>query len=555
MTPRHVPVLIVGSGYAGLTAALMLSLRGVACIVVERREALSDHPRAHGLNLRSMELLRQVPGLESDLHRASRAAFWDNSVIVAETVTGRTIRTIDAPGGFDTRPLSPAVMCSAGQDRVEPVLLHHAQSLGAEIRFSTELMHFTQDAAGICAVLRDATNGEEATVRADYLIAADGSGSAIRKSLGVGMQGLDGVSHAVSILFEADLAAAMAGRGFLLCYLRNPEFTGAFVSCDDPDRGQLNVEYDPARESPSDFDTARCERAVRAALGQPELEMKILSALPWRMSALLVERMRVGRVFLAGDAAHIMPPVGGLAGQAAIQDAADLAWKLAMVINGQAGPALLDTYDAERRPVAQLAIARATENYVDRLRHDRAKLSNALGRTNYLDVAMSYRYRSPAISIEGTDDGLWTDDTLRPSGKPGARLAHVSLIRDGAPISTQDLVGTGFVLLAGPCGSAWMQAAEAITRRSSIPLTAFQIGVDLIDESDRFLARTGIRSEGALLARPDGFIAWRSVSADVDPLATLSLALERAVCTVSARMSEVDPASPSRESVRSRAIG
>lgn len=528
MTPGRVPVLIVGAGYAGLTAALLLSLRGVPCLAAERRATLSAHPRAHGLNLRSLELLRQAPGLEADLHRASRAAPGDNTTRIAETVTGPTIRTLGAPEGFDTRPLSPAVMCSAGQDRVEPVLLRHAREHGADIRFSTELTKFNSDADGVRAILRDTASGEEVAVSADYLIAADGSGSAIRKALGVAMQGRDGVSHAVSILFEADLGVAMAGRGFLLCYLRNPKFTGAFVSCDDPDRGQLNIEYDPDHESASDYDAARCERLVRAALGQPELDVRILDVIPWRMSALLAERMSVGRVFLAGDAAHIMPPVGGLAGQAAIQDSADLAWKLAMTIDGRADPALLDTYDSERRPVAQLAIARATENYVERLRQDRSDLSDARGRAAYLDVAMSYRYRSPAISVEEPDDGRAVDDTLNPSGKPGSRLAHVILIRDGVEISTHDLVGPHFLLLAGPAGSAWIGAAHAVASRDGAPLTAYQIGGDLIDVNESFLRRTGLQRDGALLVRPDGFIAWRSLSCGVDPRDALTAAVARA---------------------------
>ncbi len=530
MTQRHVPVLIVGAGFAGLTAALLLALRGVACLAVERRAALSDHPRAHGLNLRSLELLRQVPGLESDLHRASRAAPGDATMAIAETVTGPAIKTLNQPGGFDTSPLSPAMMCSAGQDRVEPVLLRHARHLGADIRFSTELTALTQDADGVHAVLRDATSGTETTITADYLIAGDGSNSPTRQSLGVGMEGPGALSHAVSILFEADLSEAIAGRGFVLYYLRNSAFTGAFVSCDDPDRGQINVEYDPVRESASDYDRERCERIVRAALGQPDLEVTILGVLPWKMSALLAERMKVGRVFLAGDAAHIMPPVGGLAGQAAIQDAADLAWKLALVIDGRAGPALLDSYDAERRPVARLAIARATENYVERLRQDRESLSDAFGRIPYLDVAMSYRYRSPAISLEEPDDGRPTDDTFHPTGKPGTRLAHISLIRDGAPISTHDLVGDGFVLLAAPDGAAWIDAAQAARRRFGAPLTVFRLGADLIDPHDAFLLRTGLRPGGAILVRPDGFIAWRSHSDHVDPTGALADAIARALC-------------------------
>lgn len=532
MKLKNVPVLIVGAGYAGLTAALLLSLRGVPCLLVERRAALSDHPRAHGVNLRSMELLRQAPGLERDLNLVARASPTDVTTIIAETVSGPPVKTIASPGGFDTRPISPATMCTAGQDRVEPVLLRHARSHGADIRFSTELLDFSQSERGVRVTLRD-ESGLETRVEADYLIAADGSGSGVRKALGVAMNGREGISHAVSILFEADLTRAMAGRGFLLCYLRNSHFTGAFVSCDEANRGQLNVEFNPNHESASHYSQARCVDLVRRALGEADCEVNILSVLPWRMSALLVERMRMGRVFLAGDAAHIMPPVGGLAGQAAIQDSADLAWKLAMVIKGQAEPALLNTYDLERLSAAQLSISRAMENYVERLRQDRADLSDQRGRVNYLDVAMSYRYRSPAISLEEPDDGRPIDDTMRPSGLPGTRLAHVPLFRKGARISTHDLVGAGFVLLAGPSGGDWSQAARTVSERSAVPLTAFQIGADVFDEEGAFLARTGLCPQGALLVRPDGFIAWRSVSGQIDPTGVVAAAIARATCAVS----------------------
>lgn len=526
MTSARVPVLIVGAGFAGLTAALMLSLRKVRCLAIDRRASASNHPRAHGLNLRSVELLRQVPGLEADLLRASRAPADDCTTVITETVSGTPIKWLFRPGGMDTRPLSPATICTAGQDRIEPVLLRHAAALGADIRFSTELVSFTQESDYVRATLRR-PDGEETVVDADYLIAGDGSGSPIRNMLGVRMEGHDGIAHAVSILFETDLEAVGAGRGFLLCYIRNRAFNGAFVTCDDPGRGQLNVEFDPERESVSSFDSERCANLVRIALGRDDLVVKILEVLPWRMSALVAERMKIGRIFLAGDAAHVMPPVGGLAGQTAIQDAADLAWKIAMTLDG-ACSALLDTYEAERRPVAQLAIARATENYVERLRQDRAELSNSLGRANLLDVTMSYRYRSSAISLEEPDDESPTDDTLRPSGRPGTRLAHVALSFDGAAISTHDLVGRGFVLLAGPSGDDWIEAARSIIRDSGIPLTAFRIGDRLIDATGSFLARTGLRADGALIVRPDGFIAWRSLTRHADARRVLSDAVARA---------------------------
>lgn len=532
---RRVPVLIIGAGFAGLTAGLMLALRGVACLVVEQRAELSRHPRAHGVNLRSLELLRRVPGLEADLHAASRAAYDDNTVLIAETVCGPIIKTLASPGRHDAPTLSPAAICSAGQDRVEPLLLRHAREHGADIRFSSRLESFTQDADGVRAVLRDVESGEDSVVLADYLIAADGSGSGVRKALGVAMRGRDPISHAVSILFEADLTMAMAGRGFLLCYIHNRAFRGAFVSCDDVNRGQLNVEYDPAQQSAEGFDVARCVELVRIGLGQPDLDIHILDVIPWRMSALLVDRMTIGRVFLAGDAAHIMPPVGGLAGQTAIQDAADIAWKLAMTLHHHAGPGLLGTYESERRPVAQLAIARAMTNYVERLREDRAGLADDIERIPYRDVALSYRYRSPAISLETPDDGRVVDDSAHPSGEPGSRLAHIRFLRDGAIVSSLDLVGDGFVLLAGPSGGAWIEAASAVARALRIPLRAFRVGADLADLDATFFTRTGLEADGAVLVRPDGFVSWRSLSGHADPLTKLSTAVARAFCRTQER--------------------
>jgi len=356
-----------------------------------------------------MELLRVIPGLEDDLFNASRAEPNDSAIVITETVTKGEIKTLLAIGGASPPLLSPVEICSAGQDRVEPILLRHARALGVDIRFSTTLSSFTQGPDGVRAALRGTTSGEETTIVADYLIVADGAGSPIRHALGIEMDGPGALSHAVSILFEADLSVPMCGRGFILYYLRNPGFTGAFVSCDDPDRGQLNIEYDPCKESASDFDIGHCTRLVRAALGMPELDVKVLDVMPWEMSALVATRMSKGRVFLAGDAAHVMPPVGGLAGQTAIQDAADLAWKLAFVLRSRASPALLDTYEVERLPVAQLTIARQIANYVERLRPDRADIRIPSVEEDYLRACQG-------IAESGLVSKERIGDSRRPRG-------------------------------------------------------------------------------------------------------------------------------------------
>jgi 2-polyprenyl-6-methoxyphenol hydroxylase-like FAD-dependent oxidoreductase len=522
--PHHTPVLIVGAGFAGLTAAVLLAWRGVPSLLVERRASTGRHPRARSVNMRSLELLRGVPGLEAELAAASSFTMDDFSIHIAESVTGRVFRTILAPGEVDPRPLSPAALCLAGQDRVEPILLLHARALGADICFGTELASFSQDAKGVHATLRDRETGATIPVTADYLIAADGNRSPVRQSLGVGVHGRGVLSNNMSILFEADLDSVLERGRFALYYLQNPGFTGAFVSTDDPRIGQVSVEYDPAKESAADYTPARAAQMVRAALGRPDLDLRIIDVMPWEMSSFVAERMAEGRVFLAGDAAHTMPPTGGLGGQTAIQDAADLAWKIAAVRSGRAGPALLDTYAAERHPVAELTVARQTANYFERMRPDRADPAATGDEPDWLSVAMGYRYRSEAIQVEADDDGKPTDNPLRPTGRPGARLAHVLVTRDAREISTLDLVGDDFVLIAGPQGGAWSEAARALKLR------AFQFGVDLDGGASAFLARTGLGPDGALLVRPDGFIAWRENHATLDPLWSLDAALSCALC-------------------------
>jgi putative polyketide hydroxylase len=529
MLERKTPVLIVGAGLAGLSAALLLAARGVASLLVEKRPSTARHPRARGVNARSMELLRFVPGLEDELCAASRASQQDFTIVVAPTVSSAPIQTIMPPGGFDTRPLTPATMAMAGQDLVEPILLRRARALGAEILFSTELTRFTQDQDGIRATIRDVATGEATTVVADYLIAADGHRSPIRQALGIKTEGPAAFSQNMSILFESDFVPPQGERAFALYYLRNPDFTGAFISTDDPRVGQVSVEYDPTRESAVDYTDERCAALVRAAVGVRDLEAEILDVMPWEMSSKLADRMAQGRVFLIGDGAHTMPPTGGLGGQTAIQDAADIAWKLALVLQGKADAGLLDTYHEERHPVAAMTVARQTANYVERMRPDRKGLADPDAELDYLSVAMGYLYRSPAISLEAPDDERKAENPLAPSGRPGARLPHVPLTQSDATISTLDLVGAGFTLIAAPGGGGWIGAARELKRLADAPIEAYQIDADAIDAEGLFLQRTGLERDGAILVRPDGFIAWRSRAGASDPYATLAAALGRAL--------------------------
>ncbi|BDV40859.1 FAD-dependent oxidoreductase [Methylocystis bryophila] len=505
----HVPVLVIGAGFAGLTSALFLGWLGVPCLLVERRDSLSTHPRAHGLNRRSMELLRSVKGLEAELFAASRSGPNDWTIAVSQTVTGTPISVINTKAMNDaSSSLSPARLCSAGQDRVEPVLLRYARAHGADVRFSTSLVGFEQGADCVMAELREEKTGERVDVICDYLLAGDGAGSSVRKELGVEMEGPGVLTHAVSMLFEADLPSVLNGAGAHLYYLRNSEFTGAFVSCDDPRFGQLNVEYDPATKTPRDFGRMHCADLVRKALGTSELEVKVHDVLPWQMSASVAKQFSRGRVFLVGDAAHLTPPVGGLGGQGGIQDAADLAWKLAFVIKGYAGADLLTTYEAERRPVAHLANARGIANYVERMRPDREDIRIRSAEADYLNVVFGYRYRSRAIVPGPDDDGSSSEDPYAPSVSPGFRIPHALMNVQGKQLSLHDLSAGGFVLIAGKNAAHWMKAAARFAVLTGFPLKSYRIDADLQSTED--LHRTlRLDDDAALLIRPDGFVAWR----------------------------------------------
>ncbi|MEV4897728.1 FAD-dependent monooxygenase [Nonomuraea sp. NPDC055795] len=289
-------------------------------------------------------------------------------------------------------------------------------------------------------------------VRADYLIGADGAGSSVRAALGVGMSGIGVLEHVAGIMVRADLGDLLDGKGFAICQVNNPGFSGMVRVVGD--RLALHVSCEPGEEFPPE----RCVRLARAATGIADLDVEPLDAMPWQSSAAVADRFSVGRVFLAGDAAHVMPPSGAYGANTGIQDAANLAWKLAAVLQGWAGPELLDTYDAERRPVARLTVDQAVATGKEWFG---AELPEGAGEVELLDeVTLKFGYRyGPGEPFE---------DPRRPGGAPGGRAPHVWL----GGVSTVDLWSDGPVLLAGPDGAAWAEAARRLAVHDKVPLRA-----------------------------------------------------------------------------------
>ncbi|SDR61527.1 aklavinone 12-hydroxylase [Rhizobiales bacterium GAS113] len=526
MSDRTPSVLIIGAGLAGLTAAATLAWRGLRPLLVERHASTSQHPRARSVNFRSMELLRLM-GLEDELVAAGGNSMQDFKIVIAESVTGREIKTILPRGAWDTAPFSPARASGAGQDRIEPILRRYAEEHGAQIRVSTELVSLSEDEDGVEALIRDRLSGAEERIRADYVVAADGNRSLVRNLLGIGLNGQGTLSHNMAVVFSAD-DLPLSQQGMVLYYLQNPGFTGVYISPDLDGRALVSVEYDPARESREDFTKARCVALIRAALGADQVEPRIIEVIAWEMASQVANRFGTRRVFLAGDAAHTMPPTGGLGGQTAIQDGFDIAWKLAMVLKGEAGSDLLATYAQERQPVGERTVALQTATYAARMRPDRKDLGGENAEADYFGVAFGYRYRSAAILQDGPDDCASSENPMQPSGRPGTRAAHLVLETDGKLVSTLDLIQSGFALLVGPQAQGFEKAGRELAME--LPVSVYRIGTDLIECEASFTANFGVGPQGAVLLRPDGFIAWRSVGAVEDATDVLTQALARVLC-------------------------
>jgi putative polyketide hydroxylase len=535
------PVLIVGGGLTGLSMALFLSWHGVKPLLVERHPDLLIHPRARGFTQRTVELFRQV-GLEPGIRAASFTGGDDFRWVGvrAEKLAGEHEPAEELEDGADMASLSPAPFGPIDQDKLERLIRTKAKELGADIRFSTELTSWQEDEAGTTAVLHDRRTESEWTIRARYLVAADGWDSPIRQQLGIALDGPGPFFHGVSALITADLQPALRGRQVSIAYLQQPR-PGTILMAHDQDgqRWVFGTGYDPAQESTADFPDERVVALVRAAAGLPEVEVTIrpqipgtdLKVLGFPTGAQVAQQYRAGCVFLVGDAAHIVPPTGGFGANTGIQDAHNLAWKLAAVVRGEAGPELLETYHDERHPVGLLTMAQALARWGVRVGEGIDGKRPPL--LDYAAVTVGYRYRS-AATLGVPPDAPVVSMPVDLAGQPGTRAPHVWLECGGQRLSTIDLFGRGFVLLTGPDGDAWVDAARA---QDGIALDAYRIGDggDLADPEGRWAAAYGVTIGGAVLVRPDGFVAWRTERAAEDPVEavraafTAVLAQERAL--------------------------
>ena len=516
---EEVPVLIVGGSLVGLSTAMFLAWHGIPSLTIERHDGTAIHPRAGHFHLRTIELLRSV-GMESAVRRASEEQFPpDGGISAVESLAGKEFATYIANLNEGVTEFSPTVRLFMTQQSLEPIIRDRALELGATLRNSTELASFDQDAAGVTALIKDRKTGAEKQVRAKYLVAADGNRSPIRERLGIAMRGHGLLSNSVTIYFRAHCEPLLRGRNLGVIYVFNSVLRGFFRFENRGNSGFLvvNTLGDTSLPGATNISEGitedRCIEFVRAAIGIPDIAVEIQDVAPWSAVADAAVRFQEGRVFLAGDAAHVMPPNGGFGGNTGVQDAHNLAWKLAMVLRVTAGAALLSTYDTERQPVGALAVEQAYLRYVLRTAPYLATKEMPNQIVDEFSMEIGYRYNSPAIALEPGRDNALYEHPRHSQGRPGSRAPHFFVERDGARLSTLDLFGKNFVLLAGPDGRAWCDAFREVGRLLRVEVDTYLLD-KIADPEHRFVDAYGISPGGAVIIRPDGFVGWRVKTAD-----------------------------------------
>ena len=537
----EVPVLIVGGGPVGLTASICLSRLGISSLLVERHPGTTIHPKARNLNLRTMEILRPWR-IVAELQEQALPRSWTGHFVYTRTLAGEELGRMTT-ASFESATasaLTPVTGILSSQDVYEPVFRGLAERLGpAELRFGCELENFEIGAGGVRSTLHVRSSGERCEVRSDYLLACDGGNSAVREHLGIDMEGPAGIGHFVNVYFQADLGRWVDHRPAVLYFVTSREANGVFQPLDGHRRWLCQISYDGRASTFAEYTPARCLDWIRRAVGSSEAEAEILSVGTWTMNATVASSFRAGPVFLAGDAAHQLPPTGGFGMNTGVQDVHNLAWKLAGVIDGWARPGLLDSYELERRPVARFNADRSLDNsrMVARINRAAMKGEGDPGKAvaesrrygNFAGMDLGFRYEEGALVADGTAPPAVADPVVDylPTARPGHRAPHITLRRKGIEISALDLFDGSFTLLAGS-GGAWGRAARRGLEGSAVPIQVFDIGsgADLEDPTGEWAQLYGVEPEGAVLVRPDGHVGWRSRSSVADPAAEMARVLE-----------------------------
>ncbi|MBN9209297.1 MAG: FAD-dependent monooxygenase [Microbacterium ginsengisoli] len=552
-------ILVVGLGPMGATTALALAQYGVRVHAISRQPWVADTPRAHITNLRAVEVLRNL-GVEEQITR--EATPWESmgDTLFTTSLTGPEIVRMRTWGTGDDRygdyiRSSPCTMLDIPQSLVEPILVGAAARDGATISFNTEYLSSMQDHDGVNVTLRDRISGLEYVQRVRYLVGADGARSRVMQDAGLAVEGELARAGTVYAQFRGDLSQHVAHRPSILNWIINSDAAvgeiglGLLRAVRPWDTWIAGWGFDIAKGDP-DVSVETAIARIREYVGDPDFEPEVTSVAPWYVNEAFAPVLSNGRIFCGGDATHRHPPSSGLGSNTCIQDAFNLSWKLAFVVHGDASPALLESYSAERAPVGQQVVARANQS-----RRDYAPLRGALAQTaggvsgigkvraataegaaaraalaaavdlkqyefNAQGIEMNHRYESGAV-IPDVDQQPehWQRDRdlyVQATTRPGAKLPHVWLVdAAGRRISTLDVVkGLFLTLLTGPTGTVW---AEAVSELDHPRLRTITIGdPDTQDLYFEWQRAREVDEAGAVLVRPDGVVAWRAASAPTD---------------------------------------
>jgi 2,4-dichlorophenol 6-monooxygenase len=574
-TAAETDVLIIGSGPAGGAAALSLATLGVPNIMITKYRWTANTPRAHITNQRAMEIFRDL-GVEAQVLADATPHELVGDTVFCTSIAGEEIGRIKTWGTHPAREAdyqlaSPCLICDIPQTYLEPILVKNATARGTQSRFSTEYLSHTQDDDGVTTTVRDRLTGATYTIRSKYLIGADGARSLVAEHLGLPYEGQMDIAGSMNITFKADISAKVATRPSVLYWVIQPGSNvggigAGLVRMIRPWNEWLIVWGYDITQPPPTVDSGKATEIVRNLLGMPDLDVEITGTSLWGNNEMYATHLHRQRVFAAGDAVHRHPPSNGLGSNTSVQDSYNLAWKLAAVLNGQAGPDLLETYSQERAPVAKQIVMRANKSSREfgqffevlgltaaeteeemREQIEERKANTASGRAkrealvsamelknyefNAHGVELGQFYQSTAIVSDGaTKPAPARDPELyyQASTVPGSHLPHAWVGDAATRVSTLDLAPYNtFTLFTGIAGETWAEAADKVSRDFNVPIKTVVIGPgrEVTDIYYDWARIREIDEDGVLLVRPDKVIGWRSMSLPADPERTLANAL------------------------------
>jgi 2,4-dichlorophenol 6-monooxygenase len=564
-------VLIVGSGPAGSSAALFLSSLGIPNIMITKYRWTANTPRAHITNQRTMEIFRDM-GIEEQVLADATPHEMIGDTVFCTSIAGEEIGRILTWGNHPARHAdyelaSPSLNCDIPQTYLEPILVKNATMRGTQTQFSTEYLSHTQDAGGVSVRVLNRLTGSEYTIRAKYLIGADGARSKVAADIGLPYEGQMDIAGSMNITFKADIAELVGHRPSVLYWVVQPGSNiggigAGLVRMVRPWNEWLIVWGFDISDGTPEVSEEDARQIVRNLIGVQDLDVEITGISLWGNNEQYATHLQSGRVFCAGDAVHKHPPSNGLGSNTSIQDSYNLAWKLAAVLNGQAGADLLETYSAERAPVAKQIVTRANKSGrefgqlfealgIDKAetpeqmhaliesRKDnspagaakRAAVQEAMEIKNYEfnahGVELGQHYASSAVVGDGTTKPAPTRDPelyYQPSTHPGVRLPHAWVGDNMHKYSTHDLAPYGqFTVFTGITGEDWTMAAQKVSDQLGVTVKTVVIGPgqEITDLYFDWSKLRGVAEDGAVLVRPDKHIGWRSQSLPADPEAAL----------------------------------